>query len=208
MESVWSLIHACITAYSSKTRQCRLGYDTSPQCDSFQLGEFIRFLTRCNLLQFTSNLTFEQPATGNRKDVSETLTTLKGCPNYQLDSNHSHCGPRKQLLAGLRFIESCLTESEIGICLDCWNDRNNVQRSWSQGRDALIFDVARASRERARWRGMPRGHATHSSPHQENAASGFFTAEEKLWNLEGSAGSDSIEGWGSIQTLRPTLGMQ
>lgn len=35
-------------------RQCKLGYDSSSACDSFQLGEMVKFLVSKNLLSLTT----------------------------------------------------------------------------------------------------------------------------------------------------------
>ncbi|KAI7068001.1 hypothetical protein KC339_g15177 [Hortaea werneckii] len=39
LETIQSLQSYFLRLYASRDRQCRLGYDSSPQCDSFQLGE-------------------------------------------------------------------------------------------------------------------------------------------------------------------------
>lgn len=38
LDAVLSLQDHLLSLYTSRSRQCKLGYDTSPQCDSFQLG--------------------------------------------------------------------------------------------------------------------------------------------------------------------------
>src|SRR5215469_6497984 len=50
LETLESLQSHFLKLYSSTDRQCKLGYDTSPQCDSFQLGEMLRFFQRINTL--------------------------------------------------------------------------------------------------------------------------------------------------------------
>ena len=180
METIWSLITSCLHAFTSKTRQCRLGYDTSPQCDSFQLGEFTKFLVRAGYLVFTSSL--GEPGINDQceKGIVEILSTLKSCPSYQVDQNHSHCGPRKRLVAGLEFIESCLREDETGLCLDCWNNPRHGARSWADSKSTLAFDVVRAAKERA-VHGTPNPHHVHIPGGSEFSACEFFTAEERLW---------------------------
>ncbi|MCJ1304805.1 hypothetical protein MMC08_007618, partial [Hypocenomyce scalaris] len=39
LDTINSLQNHFLALYTSKQRQCKLGYDSSPQCDSFQLGE-------------------------------------------------------------------------------------------------------------------------------------------------------------------------
>ena len=194
LEVISSLLQACLASYTSKTRQCRLGYDTSVQCDDFQLGQFTKFLIRTGFLQFATSLSAPANLDICRKDISEILTSLRACPSYQLDSNHSHCGPRKQFVAGLRFIESFLGEHEIGLCLECWNDRKSISRSWKDAKRVIIFNTARAHRERLTFRSTASDHAAHASGQYQYTAQDFFTAERVEWNLEGHANQSAPSG--------------
>lgn len=112
--------------YSSKQPQCKLGYDSSPQCDSFQLGEMVRFFTRKGTLHMQSTFGIVHdplPYTGR---LSELLATLRQLPPYQIDHNHVHCGPRSRLLPALDCIRPHL---QTAICLRCWK-QNRSEESW------------------------------------------------------------------------------
>ncbi|KAL6720515.1 hypothetical protein ACLMJK_002439 [Lecanora helva] len=54
LETLASIQKHFINLYSSRQPQCKLGYDSSPRCDSYQLGEIIRFFTRKGLLRIES----------------------------------------------------------------------------------------------------------------------------------------------------------
>ncbi|KAI9779528.1 MAG: hypothetical protein M1839_007336 [Geoglossum umbratile] len=128
--------------YTSKRRQCKLGYDSSPQCDSFQLGEAIRFFTRIGTLRL-QGLIFgpgddgdsEDGAAAGRQlvgDVESIIASMKQAPSYQIDTNHRHCGVRTRLIPALEHIEAILPSA--GLCLRCWErDRNGYAWSLKEG---------------------------------------------------------------------------
>jgi hypothetical protein len=89
-----SIVGHFVSLYSSRERQCRLGYDSSAACDSFQLGEMIRFFSRIGLLQIKSTI-FDvseapEPYEG---DMFTLIDSMRQVPEYQLPF-HSHCGVR------------------------------------------------------------------------------------------------------------------
>ncbi len=119
LETISSLQSHFINLYASKQPQCKLGYDSSPQCDSFQLGEMVRFFTRKGLLHLQS--TFAEP-TDNLTypaNMIDLLHALRECPAYQIDKNHTHCGLRSRFYPALESIKPL---SQAGLCLHCWKD--------------------------------------------------------------------------------------
>lgn len=119
LETISSLQSHFINLYASKQPQCKLGYDSSPQCDSFQLGEMVRFFTRKGLLHLQS--TFAEP-TDNLTypaNMIDLLHALRECPMYQIDRNHTHCGLRSRFYPALELIKPL---SQAGLCLHCWKD--------------------------------------------------------------------------------------
>lgn len=126
-DTIQSLQDFHLSLYTEKgTRHCKLGYDTSPQCDSFQLGEFVKFLTRCGTLSFGA-----VPKLVKHRNVNALLDSLRQCPSYQLDPNHAHCGPRKSFVAGLEHIERHSTDGFIGLCLKTRRDGSLFHDLWS-----------------------------------------------------------------------------
>ncbi|KAI9695425.1 MAG: hypothetical protein M1820_008610 [Bogoriella megaspora] len=128
LDTLSSLQAHFIDIYSSRERQCKLGYSDSLACDAFQLGEAIRWLSRVDLLRFHSKVYDVDVSPQIYKgDMYDLIGTLRSCPEYQINSNHSHCGFRTRLLPIVETIEHALTE--VGICLECWEQRRS-EHAW------------------------------------------------------------------------------
>ena len=131
LDTLSSIQKHFVDLYISRQPQCRLGYSSSPQCDSYQLGEMVRFFCRKGTLRFEScfdsarDCEEVEPYTGNLNDVT---AKLKECPSYQIDSNHYHCGLRNRLMKILEGNRP-LRPSQASICLDCWQE-NKSKESW------------------------------------------------------------------------------
>lgn len=134
-----------IALYSSRTRQCALGYDSSGACDSFQLGEMIKFLAKKELLFLVpfQSVSPEDPdyiwPQAYTSDIDHLIGLLRQCPPYQIDHNHSHCGLRVRILPALDYIKDCI-EAGIGI---------NPLR-WKADRATQTWTIDRSSKEKAR----------------------------------------------------------
>ncbi|PQE12173.1 hydroxyproline-rich glyco protein [Rutstroemia sp. NJR-2017a BVV2] len=130
--TISSLQNYFLSLYTSRTRQCSLGYDSSPACDSFQLGEMIKFLTRKNLLSLVPFQVVppEDPAfiwpVAYTSDIEQLVSTLRQCPSYQIDKNHGHCGLRSKLLPALDYIKDCL-DTGIGLHVRLWKSERSSQ---------------------------------------------------------------------------------
>lgn len=127
LEHISSLQNHFLQLYISREPQCKLNYDSSPQCDSFQLGEMIRFFTRKGTLSLQSTFagTHEGMAPFDG-DILELVRMLRECPSYQIDSNHKHCGLRTRFVPRLEHIKPW---SQVGLCLHCWK-RAQASESW------------------------------------------------------------------------------
>ena len=130
LETLGSIPKHFITLYSSRKSQCKLGYESSSSCDSYQLGEMIRFLSRKGLLgiesSFAASLTEEsEPYSGK---IEEIIAKFRECSSYQIDENHRHCGLRTRLMP---LLETIRPRDQVGICLDCWKG-NRSEESWSE----------------------------------------------------------------------------
>ncbi|KAF2230047.1 hypothetical protein EV356DRAFT_454594 [Viridothelium virens] len=130
LDTLSSLQTHFVKLYTSRELQCKLGYDSSPQCDAFQLGEMMRFFSRINLMRVQSTIydvdTAPQIYTG---DIHQLVSTLRQCPSYQINSHHSHCGLRARLTPILDWIEQALTD--LAICANCWEHRRD-DYAWSK----------------------------------------------------------------------------
>lgn len=130
LDTLSSIQKHFVNLYISRQPQCRLGYNSSPQCDSYQLGEMIRFFSRKGTLRIES--AFDpapeelEPYNGNLDDI---VAKLKQCPSYQIDSNHTHCGLRTRLMSVLEGPRSPRPLFQVGLCLECWKE-DKSKESW------------------------------------------------------------------------------
>lgn len=120
-----------INRYTSKDRQCSLGYDSSPQCDSFQLGEAIRFLTRVGTLHLQGLVCDPRLPERCSLSITDIILKLRQCPEYQLNRHHAHCGIRAKLLPALELIQTILNHG-VGVCKTWWEDEKAVDYKWSK----------------------------------------------------------------------------
>lgn len=140
MNTIASVISHFIELYTSRARQCRLGYDSSAACDSYQLGEMIRFLTTRGLLYLVdfSPSGIDQMPDPAVRDISEVLAALKQCTSYQIDKNHTNCGLRTRLLPIVEYIEACLGQYCVGL----------VHQSWAKARETASWMAEAEAAER------------------------------------------------------------
>jgi len=160
-----------LTAYASRTRQCRLGYDSSPECDSFQFGEMVRFFLRSGTLELLTTLIPSpspdpQPFEG---DIALLLDKLKHVPEYQVDRNHTHCGIRTRIVPVLDMIGAAMQHA--GICGECWAE-DRVKHSWLGAKRPLV------------WRRGKDALVLKAQDHERRHASvqDFFLAGERDWS--------------------------
>ncbi|KAI9845598.1 MAG: hypothetical protein M1838_001682 [Thelocarpon superellum] len=170
LETLHSLQVGVMESYMSRIRQCTLGYDSSVQCDDFQLGQAVRFFNRIGTLRMSSNLYdsgFSDPFMGN---VKRLIANLRQFPPYQIDGNHAHCGPRTKLIPALDFLQTVLAR-ETDMCWTCWRqDRANYR--WSDVEPARHW---RLESDMAAWKGQ-RCRESHRQ------AKAMFTALHRVWN--------------------------
>ncbi|KAI7240807.1 hypothetical protein KC330_g1036 [Hortaea werneckii] len=137
LETIQSLQSCFLRLYASRDRQCRLGYDSSPQCDSFQLGEMVRFFTKMGMLQLQGAIfDVSEPPEPYSGDINNLIDTLKQVPEYQVDRNHTHCGIRTRLLPLLDVVQDCL--HHIGICFHCWTE-DRAGYAWIDAKRPLLW---------------------------------------------------------------------
>ncbi|KAH7157019.1 hypothetical protein EDB81DRAFT_881306 [Dactylonectria macrodidyma] len=117
--------------FSSRERQCKLGYDTSGACDSYQLGQMLKFFLAKNLLflvDFSPTSLDSVPDTA-MVDIEELLSTLQQCPNYQIDKNHTNCGLRVRMEPIMGYMRSMLSANVIAMAHADWTKRR-AEISW------------------------------------------------------------------------------
>lgn len=168
LETIQSVQANFISLYTSRDKHCRMGYDNSTQCDSFQLGEMLRFFSRIGTIAIQGTIldTSDAPAPYSG-DVAALLETFRQVPEYQIDKNHSHCGIRNRMLPILSLIEECL--QYVGICFDCWQEHRG-DYAWIEAKRPLLW-------KRQEFRLKAQG---HSNRHEGIRA--LFSATERQWN--------------------------
>jgi len=165
LETINSVQAHFLKLYTSGERQCKLWYDTSLQCDSFQLGEMVRFFSKIDTIRLQGKIYDNTEPTYYLGDIDRLLSSLRQCSNYQVDSNHGHCGLRGRILPLLDIIQNQLSldtgSLDIGICAECWNNHRS-EYAWQlakrpvmwahpkslTGNRALTNAVARKSHQR------------------------------------------------------------
>ena len=185
LETIWSLISYTLDLYNSGDQQCRLGYNSSPQCDSFQLGEFVRFLNRNGFMKFVSGVS-SPPAESNdgaswgSKHIGTLIDRLRQCPAYQLDQHHTHCGPKKLIGKGISMIETMLTDQGVGICVTCWNSKSALNQRWSDKRPLFWNSKMELGKGKMHWK----HHQGDSAITEHHTGREMFTATEREWDLK------------------------
>lgn len=188
MHTIASVQRHFLGKYSSRDRQCQLGYDSSGACDSFQFGQMVKFFLSKELVSFVdfspSSLDF-LPDT-SMLDINTLLTTLHQCPGYQVDRNHTNCGLRTRLDPILSYIRAMLSSNAVAIPLASWR-ANRRDVSWvvstAGGRlagaqeDVNTFSFTRALANDQRLR-------LEGAMYADRLAKDLFTAEAWDWTPE------------------------
>ena len=137
LETVQSLQTHFLGLYTSRERQCKLGYDSSAQCDSFQLGEMVRFFVRVGMLSLKGVLVDSaEPTPSFEGDIFSLLDSLRQVPEYQIDRFHTHCGIRTRLVPLLDLLQERL--QSVGICAECWHS-DRVSYAWTEAKKPMLW---------------------------------------------------------------------
>lgn len=187
LDTISSVQRHFLALYSSRDRQCKLGYDTSAACDVFQLGQLHRFLRSKELLFLVdcSPSSLDAVPDMAHLDLDELVATLKQCPNYQVDKHHVNCGPRLRMRPILDYIRTMLSANVVWISHAEWKKRR-AEASWAAIKDkdcaagdeagrTFFFTRAIANDERLRYDG---------AMHVDRMALSLFTAHAWDWTPE------------------------
>ncbi|KAK0389717.1 hypothetical protein NLU13_3290 [Sarocladium strictum] len=193
LNCVASIQRHFLSLYASRgggaARQCKLGYDSSAACDSFQLGQMLRFLLAKNLLflaDFSPASLDAIPAADTLDIDADILAVLKQCPNYQIDKHHTNCGLRIRIDPIIDHVRAMLSANVVAVSWQGWKkDRSGT--SWAagarardaQGKDAemrtFAFTRAIANDQRLRYEG---------AIYADKLAKQLFTADAWDWTPE------------------------
>ncbi|KAJ5725266.1 uncharacterized protein N7483_006623 [Penicillium malachiteum] len=151
-------------AFSTSTQttqfQCRGGMGNSSQCDTFELGQMIRFFAmRSRTVFLGSNIIdpdFNLDPLGSDDGVDFTqqgpasesiisiISTLRRYPDYQVDSYHGSCGVRRRLLPIIPCIEKYLLDAQalLGVDYRIWSSPvSRCEAEWIGGMKNLTVDI-------------------------------------------------------------------
>ncbi|KAG5914462.1 hypothetical protein E4U42_000480 [Claviceps africana] len=178
LHTVASIQRHFLARYSSRDRQCKLGYDSSAACDPFQLGQMLKFLLSRDLLRLADYAPGREPHASRLLDLEDLLATLKQLPSYQVDKHHLNCGPRLRVDPIIDYVKAMLAANVVSLPLAEWKRRRS-DVSWVAGGDAppvFAFTRALASDQRLRYEG---------AMYADGMARRLFTAGEWDWTPEG-----------------------
>lgn len=188
LETINSLQAHFLKLYTSGERQCKLGYDSSIQCDSFQLGEMVRFFaSKLGTLRLQGTIYDTTEPTYYTGDVERLLESLRQCSSYQVDRNHMHCGLRSRILPLVDLLQNqlCLetTSLDIGLCLDCWKHHREMY-AWSAAKRPVMWAQPRSLTGN---RMMSKGHLRTPSSclSRHIVVRDLFMATERDWTSNG-----------------------
>jgi hypothetical protein len=171
LETVQSLQAYFLNQYTSRDRQCKLGYDSSPECDLFQLGQTIKFFKRINTLSIQGTIfavdNLPEPYDG---DINDLVDSFRQAPEYQVDKNHHHCGLRTRIIPLLDLMASAL--SEVAVCWPCWQESRH-EYAWSKVKRPLMW------RRDSRQHHYDNRQLLHLHKHVDTR--NLFMAKERLW---------------------------
>ena len=168
LETIQSLQSHFLSMYTTRERQCKLGYESSVACDSFQLGEMVRFFMKVGTLQFQGTIIdANDPPASYTGDLYVLLDTLRQVPEYQIDKFHTHCGIRTRLVPLLDTIQECL--QFVGLCFDCWQE-DRQKTAWMLCKRPLL------------WRKQTFRFKNSGHDHKHADVRAMFTAVERDWS--------------------------
>ncbi len=172
-------------------------YDSSVACDSFQLGEMIKFFGSKDIFQFVSpiyvpeDFEYPEPYSG---DIDSLIGELRKCPSWQYDKNHAHCGLRTRLIPALDYIQSILGQ---GVGID-W-------KSWKRDRLAATWEGGGEKGPRLTRSVMGNARLKVQGLMGSKMARELFTGVKWDWTAEEEAGKQGVLGR-NFNTSRPSLG--
>lgn len=105
------------------------------------------------------------------------MKDMRAFSGYQLDPNHSHCGPRKLLRDGLDLIEKRLSENCLGVCYRCWRDPAS-EHAWGKAMRPPFFNGSNG----IGYNGRSSGRSCDKA-HQHEDARDFFVAMDRGWGI-------------------------
>lgn len=188
MNTIASVQRHFLRLYSSRDRQCKLGYDSSTACDSFQLGQLLKFLVAKDVLFLVdfSPVSFESVPDTSMLDTDDLIATLRQVPSYQVDKYHTNCGPRIRMEPVLEYIRFMLSANVVSIPLADWK-RRRAEVSWVASQvpaDDIHGDGSQATFQFTRALANDQRLKLEGAMYADKMAKKLFTADSWNWTPE------------------------
>ncbi|KAH6666462.1 hypothetical protein F5X68DRAFT_160411 [Plectosphaerella plurivora] len=187
LNTIASIQRHFLALYSSRERQCQLGYDSSSACDSFQLGQMLKFFTSKDLVALVDfgPSSLETLPDSSTLDLEDLLAALRQCPNYQIDKNHTNCGLRTRLEPIVEYVQTMLSSAVVAVSYAEWK-KNRAACSWLEaaelraegsldGQGTFRFTRGLVTDQRLRYEG---------ALYADKLSRALFTAEAWDWSPE------------------------
>lgn len=118
-------------------------------------------------------------------DLEDLLATLRQCPNYQIDKNHTNCGLRTRLEPIVEYVQTMLSSAVVAVSYAEWK-KNRAACSWLEaaelraegsldGQGTFRFTRGLVTDQRLRYEG---------ALYADKLSRALFTAEAWDWSPE------------------------
>lgn len=135
-------------------------------------------------------------------DIGQVIASLKQCPSYQIDKNHTNCGLRTRILPILEYIQAMLASNVVSVSRAAWK-RDRERTSWALERDERDDKKRKGGKgdkgEELKVFSFTRSMATDQKLRIEGAmgadrlARALFTADRWDWTPEGREDTKGVE---------------
>ncbi|OLN92136.1 hypothetical protein CCHL11_01642 [Colletotrichum chlorophyti] len=185
LNTIASIQRHFLALYSSRERQCKLGYDSSSACDSFQLGQMFKFFTSKELMGAVDfgPSSLDNIPDSSVIDIEEILAALKQMPSYQIDKHHTNCGIRTRLEPILGYIRSMMSSTTLSISQVDWKN-NRASATWIPADDTPNSDKEGHKFEFTRSLASDQRLQYKDNMYADKMARKLFTADKWDWSPE------------------------
>lgn len=185
LNTIASVHRHFLALYSSRERQCKLGYDSSSACDSFQLGQMLKFFTAKELIGIVDfgPSSYDNIPDSSVIDIEDILAILKQVPSYQIDKHHTNCGIRARLDSIVEYIRSMMSSNVLSIAQVEWKN-NRVTATWVPAEDESKLDREEKKFEFTRSLSGDQRLRYEGNMYADKMARKLFTANRWDWTPE------------------------
>ncbi|KXH49297.1 hypothetical protein CSAL01_04146 [Colletotrichum salicis] len=185
LNTIASVHRHFLALYSSRERQCKLGYDSSSACDSFQLGQMLKFFTAKELIGIVDfgPSSYDNIPDSSVIDIEDILAILKQVPSYQIDKHHTNCGIRARMDSIVEYIRSMMSSNVLSIAQAEWKN-NQASTTWVPAEDGSKLDREERKFEFTRSLAGDQRLRYEGNMYADKMARRLFTADRWDWTPE------------------------